>query len=759
MPHLLVTVDSRFRFPDSTPKALIRAMKKAFTHSNPEFFKKKNMGFATWGTPSKIKTFLDDEDGFSVPRGGYSTILELADAEGITLRFIDRTMKSETIEFPRFCVDPEDPSKQLYDFQREALAAIMKRHQGIVRAPTGCLTGDTEIGINRAGKSYRLPLSEVVRRFNGGAAGGKRWRRDIPTMVRSVIDDHVRLSEITSATSSGRKEVFLLRTTTREIKATACHRFLTPNGWTRLDALKPGFLVVVEGERKSRKKKRGSSYPRISGLHAHPYVGRKGVKKGKGGFSVPTHRLTWEAHASGMRLHDFVEKIRNGEVEGLVFVDPVEYAIHHVDRDPSNNHISNLMKVTHEEHRKIHAAKNTNNVQIGTATEQVVSIAWAGFEETFDLTVPDTACFLANDIVVHNSGKTTIAMAAIHAVQQRTMVILRDKQLAKQWKREAVRCLGLPEKEIVMVKGGKRGGKLGPRLSIALQQTLYRKGNRLREILEEYEIGFAIIDEVQGAAARTFLEALDKIPAHYRIGFSADETRKDGKEFLTYDVVGDVLFEVDRAELEERRIVHPVTVKVIPTDFRADWYRDAEKGEKDWKVLLDEMIIDEERNALVLEAYELARSGGDIPAVIFSHRREHARLISELIFEDGYPCGLMIGENDATDAVLFEEARDRLVSGNLKVAAGTFSSLGTGINMPAITSGICATPIGNNRQFFGQVRGRTCRLAPGKETATIFYLWDSHVFPGALRRLMRWNDDRVQVLTRGEWIPARSYKG
>lgn len=484
---LPVLVDSRIYLPPDIPRQFRNALKRLFKHSNPDFYRKRSMGFKTFGTPSEIKTFREDKETkvLALPRGGLPKLRELAADEGFTVRIIDHMHKPEAVEFPRFCVDPDDDGKVLRPYQVEALAACLKRKQGIVRAPTG-------------------------------------------------------------------------------------------------------------------------------------------------------------------------------------------------------------------------------------------------------------------------SGKTTIAYALIYEARERTIVLVRDGNLADQWIREAVRCLGLPKKEIGLVRGGRKY-RPGARLTVALQQSLYSKGNNLEKLLDEERFGMVIVDEVQGAAARTFLEVIDRFPAYYRIGFSADETRKDKKEFLIYDEFGSVIYEIERQELEEKGFIHPVTVRMIPTDFRADWYVAAAPGEKDWPALLVEIINDEERNEIVHQALELAREGDELPVVIFSHRREHAELLSEQIYAAGSPCGLMLG-GDRANRHRFDDARDRIDAGELDIATGTFNALGTGINMPSICAGICATPIGNNKQFFGQVRGRTCRLAPGKDAAFIYYLWDRHVFPEALKRIMSWNDKRVEVLHRGEWI-------
>lgn len=755
---LPVVVDSRIHVPGGLHRDIRNAIKRAFKHNNPDFFKKKNMGYRTFGIPRQIKTFRegDKADGYplELPRGGFRLLRELLDAEGIRVRVVDRTTKVPA-DFPTFRVDPDHPDYVLRPYQREALAACIERGNGIVRAPTGCLIGATKIGINRGGKSFTLPLSEVVRRFNGGVAGGKTWRSDIATMVRSHVDGYIRLAEITAAVSSGIRPVFTVTVGTRCITATTCHRFLTREGWRRLDELTLSDEIAVEGSRRAtRSSSKREHYPATNGLPHHPFCDRRGVNPAKGGHSVPRHRLVYEAAVNGLDFDDFIARIKKGEIDGLDFVDPKRYAIHHRDRDHLNNEISNLEKLTHAEHRAAHADENANNVQIPCTFEPVVEIVSAGSAETFDLTVPGSENFVANGVVAHNSGKTTIALAAIAALGQRAIVLLRDGQLAKQWIREIERCLDIPKKEIGEVRGGKKYAP-GKRITVALQQSLYRKGNRLDELLRDEPFGTVVVDEVQGAAARTFLEVIDHFPARHRLGFSADETRKDGKEFLTYDVFGNVIYEIERGELEAKGHVLPVTVRMVPTDFRADWYRDAPPAEKDWTRLTEEIADDDERNDVIVRTIIEALDAGEKPTFVWTARSAHAReLADERLFELGRPCGLMLGGTGAR-AERFDEARLKLGEGILDVATGTFKAIGVGINLPAIAAGIVASPIGNNPQYFNQVRGRLVRPAPGKSKAIMYYVWDRYVWPEHYKKLKKWNGGDVEIFGRdGLWHAA-----
>lgn len=349
------------------------------------------------------------------------------------------------------------------------------------------------------------------------------------------------------------------------------------------------------------------------------------------------------------------------------------------------------------------------------------------------------------------SGKTMAALALIARLKQRAIVIMRDTKLMNQWLAVAEETLGIDRREIGQIKGGKL--KEGERLTLALQQTLYKRADILDALLKSDPYGAVIVDEVQTVAARTFQEVIDLFPCRYRIGVSADETRRDKREFLIYDMFGRVIYEIDRQTLENEGVVHAVTARVVPTDFMAEWYVATE--EKDFTALLAEMVEDEERNRLAVRLVGDLLARDEVPILVFTHRREHVDTLVEMIADEfGIPVGSMRGGNDKVDEAEYEAALEGLKVGRLKVAVGTFHSIGTGIDIPLIRSGVCATPISEkNKQFFGQVRGRICRTSKGKDDAHIYMLWDRHVFPDYVGTLKRWNDKRVQEFDGRLWKP------
>lgn len=340
------------------------------------------------------------------------------------------------------------------------------------------------------------------------------------------------------------------------------------------------------------------------------------------------------------------------------------------------------------------------------------------------------------------SGKTSTLIGFIAAVGLPTLVVIDSVELMRQWTMRLVAELGLDEGDIGIIAGGVC--RLAP-ITLATRQSLLSRATTLSRTF-----GVVIVDEVHRAAATTFMSVVDAFAARYRIGASADETRKDGKEFLVYDVFGEVAHEVTREELIEAGAVLDVECRVIPTDFRADWYVHQREttGSPDFNRLLDRMVADVGRNALVVEAARAELDAGE-QVLVLSQRVEHAAALAKTL-----GAGLMLGGEERRAER--EKAIDDMRTGALRAAAGTIQAMGQAIDLPSVGRGILATPVGSNRQLYGQIRGRLCRPQAGK-TAVIYVLWDQHVSGAApLKRMLEWNRS-VLVRDGTEWTNGRVY--
>ena len=336
------------------------------------------------------------------------------------------------------------------------------------------------------------------------------------------------------------------------------------------------------------------------------------------------------------------------------------------------------------------------------------------------------------------SGKTTAVLAAIAELQVPALVIMWDTGLLKQWRERIEEELGIPPAQQGLIQGSVcrlRG------ITLAMQQTFNKWDDRKWEKIRGV-FGLVACDEVQRYAATTFTKQIDRLDCKYRIGVSADERRKDRKQFIIYDMFGRVRHEVPKKELIDKRIIHEVEVYVVPTQFTAAWYVDKRDDKQieaqDFNRLLDEMEGDEKRNKLATHLISECVGAG-LPSLAFTHRVDHAMIIDRMVTARGIKSGLALGGPEWSDQ--FDATIAALRDGTYDVGVGTFGKLGVGHDIPTVAAGVTVTPVHNNKPFMGQVKGRICRTTAGKQNARLIVLWDRLVFgEGPLLNLRRWNE-------------------
>lgn len=351
------------------------------------------------------------------------------------------------------------------------------------------------------------------------------------------------------------------------------------------------------------------------------------------------------------------------------------------------------------------------------------------------------------------SGKTTVGFALAARIRRSVLVIVWTGALFDQWQKRSRTELGY---EPGIIRGSKR--ELKP-LTIAMQQTLAAQG--VDEELRSY-FGVVICDEVQRFAAKTLFAAVDPFPARYRFGISADESRKDKKEFLTYDLFGEAAADIPREQLAADGHVLEVEVRVVLSGFQAPWYAQARMESRRpgkqpaFDRLLAAMAEDTARNAMITTTVANEIAAGE-RVFVLSHRREHCRILDAGISAHGHRSGLLLGGQDY--AVEFQRSLEALISGDYRAGVGTYQAIGQGLDVPPVGVAFCATPIASNKQLVGQVRGRVCRPSPetGKKGARMYYLHDPRVFGWTAIRNLAKENQRVVVWSKGAWVEAKEF--
>ena len=327
------------------------------------------------------------------------------------------------IEEPDFVEDKMKPLilQEIKDYSPHSevltLSTLMAISQGIHIcniSPPGCLTGDTEIRTNRASLGRKHTLKWMYNQYHNNPDKltkmnqlEHKWDLKIPTYVRSYNGKDIRLHKIKDVLYSGKKEVyFLILEDEGFIKATFDHKIMTNNGFIELGKLNKNKDLIMCDDPYTHthaSKKKKPRYKEVTGLKYHPY------KRGKGRNRVALHRLVYEANMNKLTLKEFIKIVSNDEKKSkkLSYISP-KFIIHHKDLNSQNDSLENLQKVTEQEHRKIHKIGDYNNFNQGIPSyKKIKEIVYSGIEDTYDIVCEEPYHnFVANGIIVHNSGKS-----------------------------------------------------------------------------------------------------------------------------------------------------------------------------------------------------------------------------------------------------------------------------------------------------------------------------------------------------------------
>lgn len=355
-----------------------------------------------------------------------------------------------------------DEYKELFQsrlraYQRDMVGFLAARSYAINADPMRCLSGDSTIRVRRGEKTHTMTMRDLAR----GLAGQRGWDLSIPTMTLSMDEEGMmRLNRITLLHRTGRKFcVKLVLSNGSVLIATPDHRVGTPEGLKRIEQLHPGdwVLVTEKPESKGYRTRQHSTYR--YGLWDHPYAekltARRKDRPDEDVARVKRHRLAAEAKLSGLSLDEFCERIRAGQLKGLKFLDPQKWHIHHVDGDHSNDSPENLVPMTHSEHSTHHGEEeNWRFVAKRAMPVYVKKVLSAGEHDTYDLTMENPYnTYVAEDVVVSNSGKTPTTLAAASLIGSKKTLIVCPSIAKLVWATEIAKWMHLPS-TILYGRGG-----------------------------------------------------------------------------------------------------------------------------------------------------------------------------------------------------------------------------------------------------------------------------------------------------------------
>ena len=312
------------------------------------------------------------------------------------------------------------------------------------------------------------------------------------------------------------------------------------------------------------------------------------------------------------------------------------------------------------------------------------------------------------------SGKTVVGLYMIAKRKQPSMVVVHTRDLVFQWMEKVTEFLNIPADEIGMIGGGKI--RIGERITLAMVQTLYKCAPTVSQ-----KIGFLLVDECHRAPSRSFTEAVTAFDSKYMLGLSATPWRRDKLSKLIFWHLGDLHYNLERAELIKSGDVLPAEVIFRETNFRP--YHDPSM---EYTQMLAELVADDDRNRMIAEdvAKEARHHSG--VSLVLSDRKAHCETLKALLkYRHHIIAELLTGDLSPLER---QNVLERLKRGEFKVLIATGQLMGEGFDCKDLTTLFLTTPI----RFKGRVLqylGRVLRPAPKKKAARVFDYVDIHVEP------------------------------
>jgi superfamily II DNA or RNA helicase len=335
---------------------------------------------------------------------------------------------------------------------------------------------------------------------------------------------------------------------------------------------------------------------------------------------------------------------------------------------------------------------------------------------------------LAHDMGVFvappGAGKTVVGTYLVASRACSTLILVHRQPLLDQWRAQLAMFLGVDQKEIGQIGGGKRIAT--GRIDIAMIQSLVRK-DRVDDIVASY--GQVIVDECHHAPAVSIERVLNEVKARYVVGLTATPRRCDGHHPIADMQLGLVRFSVNQ---RNRPGLRPFDQRLIVRDTRFTLVND--RPPPTIQELYTALAADDRRNQTILDDVMQALEEKRSP-IVLTERRDHLEFFAaklgnftrHLIVLRG---GMGIKEWRRVQGQLaaIPPHEERLL-----LATGRY--IGEGFDDARLDTLFLTLPV-SWRGTLVQYTGRLHRLHPGKTEVRIFDYVDRDV-PMLLRMFQR----------------------
>ena len=315
-------------------------------------------------------------------------------------------------------------------------------------------------------------------------------------------------------------------------------------------------------------------------------------------------------------------------------------------------------------------------------------------------------------------GKTVVGAWLIAQRGVSTLVLVHRRQLLDQWVERLSTFLGLPDKSIGRIGGG-RNTPTGL-LDVAVIQSLVKKG-----VVDDRVAGYGhlIVDECHHLSAHSFEQVARQAKARFVLGLSATVARKDGHHPIIFMQCGPIRHRVNaRAQAASRPFEHFALVQ--PTSFQPVRAPHADKR-VEFQTLYQELVVDDARNRRICADVVESVNAGRSPLVL-TERNDHLdRLERELVQSVRHLVVLRAGMGKKQRQALSERLA-AIPRDEVRVILATGKYVGEGFDDPRLDTLFLTLPV-SWRGTIAQYAGRLHRLYDSKREVRIYDYADLNV--------------------------------
>lgn len=327
-------------------------------------------------------------------------------------------------------------------------------------------------------------------------------------------------------------------------------------------------------------------------------------------------------------------------------------------------------------------------------------------------------------------GKTVSSLQIAHRMQVPVLVLVHQQFLMDQWQERIEEFCGITPG---IIRQDTCEWYDRP-ISIGMIQSLI--GERTYDPGMYNWWGMIIIDEVHHMGASQFNRAIDRFPAHYRLGLTATPKRKDGMSEVFFRSIGPILHTAKVKRVKGNAYQLFTRIKVNDKAYRMRSPKGSKRARVNTAKMITNLSKNKERNEQILDNLVKGYNKGR-KIIALSHRREHLNYLEAEMHKRGCKdTGQYVGQSAGASKKSQDKAKAALEKASkAQLIFATYQMAAEGLDIKELDCAHLLTPISDCEQAVGRIQ----RELEGKPTPVVIHYVDlgSKVLTGMANSVKR----------------------